>query len=211
MSQQQDRRIRKTRRAVEDAVINLINRMELEEITVGDITDEADIHRTTFYKHYRDKDDLVDQLLIRAAAELTDLCKFHIEHQGPIVPSEAPPSLVTVFELIEERKDFYRHLFGPNAPALFVERFRIGNEANAVEIFQHRSESIPAPDVPASLRARSAAVIIYAAVSWWIENGLATPARAMADWTWQIMSASFFVFNAPESAASRRDDPAATA
>ena len=53
-----DRRVRRTRRLLRDACIALILEKGYETITVEEITERADVGRTTFYMHYRDKEDV---------------------------------------------------------------------------------------------------------------------------------------------------------
>jgi AcrR family transcriptional regulator len=53
-----DSRVRRTRNALGDALIALIEERPYQDITVQDILDRAQIGRSTFYAHYRDKDDL---------------------------------------------------------------------------------------------------------------------------------------------------------
>jgi len=53
-----DRRIRRTRDRLGDALIALLKDKGFDAITVQDILDRARVGRSTFYVHYRDKDDL---------------------------------------------------------------------------------------------------------------------------------------------------------
>src|SRR5215469_15815023 len=53
-----DSRVRRTRNALGDALIALMQERPFDEIKVQDILDRAQIGRSTFYAHYRDKDDL---------------------------------------------------------------------------------------------------------------------------------------------------------
>ncbi len=53
-----DRRVRRTRDALGDALLALIQEKSFDAITVQEVLDRADIGRSTFYAHYRDKDDL---------------------------------------------------------------------------------------------------------------------------------------------------------
>src|SRR6266496_628935 len=53
-----DRRVRRTRAALQQALIELLPRKSYEQITVEDICAAADIGRSTFYAHYRGKEDL---------------------------------------------------------------------------------------------------------------------------------------------------------
>lgn len=55
-----DRRVRRTRAALLDALLDLISEKGYEAITVADLIDRADVGRSTFYSHYTDKDDLLE-------------------------------------------------------------------------------------------------------------------------------------------------------
>ncbi|EPD49858.1 hypothetical protein HMPREF1208_01394 [Staphylococcus sp. HGB0015] len=57
-----DRRVRKTKTAIKNAMITLLKTEKLDKITVNQIADVADINRATFYQHYLDKYDLLDQI-----------------------------------------------------------------------------------------------------------------------------------------------------
>ena len=48
----QDRRVRRTKRAIRNAFAELLSEKPYEEITVTDITELADINRKTFYNYY---------------------------------------------------------------------------------------------------------------------------------------------------------------
>lgn len=55
----EDRRVEKTKRALRLAMSELIEEKSYSEITVQNIVDRADVARSSFYAHFRDKDDLV--------------------------------------------------------------------------------------------------------------------------------------------------------
>lgn len=55
-----DRRQRKTRTAILDACVSLIQEKDFQKITVHDIVKEADINRGTFYLHFEDKYDMMN-------------------------------------------------------------------------------------------------------------------------------------------------------
>ena len=48
----QDRRVRKTQTAIKDALITLLEKKRFEEITIQEISDLADVNRSTFYTHF---------------------------------------------------------------------------------------------------------------------------------------------------------------
>lgn len=62
MLNKDDRRVRKTKKALWDALAELLLEKELHSITIRQLTDKADIHRATFYTHYKDVFDLYEQM-----------------------------------------------------------------------------------------------------------------------------------------------------
>ena len=72
-AKQVDRRVRRTRQLLRGALLSLIQEKGYERITVQDILERADVGRSTFYAHYRDKDDLLlsgfDDIRAALAAE----------------------------------------------------------------------------------------------------------------------------------------------
>lgn len=57
-----DRRIKKTKKALREALAQLLINLDLSNITIKELTDTADIHRATFYSHYQDIYDLYEQI-----------------------------------------------------------------------------------------------------------------------------------------------------
>lgn len=57
-SQRGDRRVRRSRRMLQEALRSLILEKGYDRVTVQDVIDRADVGRATFYAHFRDKDDL---------------------------------------------------------------------------------------------------------------------------------------------------------
>lgn len=64
-----DRRVLKTRKAIEDAFERLIVNTEYDKITVSALANEANINRKTFYLHYKSVDDVLDSMAQSFAQE----------------------------------------------------------------------------------------------------------------------------------------------
>lgn len=58
----EDRRIKKTKRALQGSLVELLSKKELRQITIQELCDLADVHRATFYYHYSDIYALYDEL-----------------------------------------------------------------------------------------------------------------------------------------------------
>ena len=59
---QESRRIRMTKRLMKDALLELLAQKSLVSITVKELCETADVHRTTFYTHYTDLTDLLREI-----------------------------------------------------------------------------------------------------------------------------------------------------
>ena len=58
----EDRRVKKTEKALAEALSTLLVNKKIQAITIRELTETADVHRSTFYTHYKDIYDLYDQL-----------------------------------------------------------------------------------------------------------------------------------------------------
>ena len=59
LKKREDARVRRTRDALGDALVTLMQEKPFDTITVQDVLDRANVGRSTFYSHYSDKDDLL--------------------------------------------------------------------------------------------------------------------------------------------------------
>jgi len=68
-----DRRVRKTKKALTDGLAQLMLEKDLRNITVRELADKADVHRATFYAHYVDVYDLYEQMENATVEELSGI------------------------------------------------------------------------------------------------------------------------------------------
>ncbi|MBQ6092762.1 MAG: TetR family transcriptional regulator, partial [Clostridia bacterium] len=58
----EDRRVRKTKKAIRNAFAALLATQDINQITVKEIADKADINRKTFYNYYRGIHEVMDEI-----------------------------------------------------------------------------------------------------------------------------------------------------
>lgn len=68
MAEKIDRRARRSRKLIQEALFALMKEMPYRKIRISHISERADISRSTFYLHYETK----DQLLLSVADEIID-------------------------------------------------------------------------------------------------------------------------------------------
>ena len=62
MKEKEDRRVRKTKRLLREGLAKLMLEKPVKNITVREISELVDINRGTFYLHYKDIYDMVEQI-----------------------------------------------------------------------------------------------------------------------------------------------------
>lgn len=118
-----DRRSRRTRQALHQALIHLIVERGYDAITVADIADAADTGRSTFYAHFTDKDDL-----LRSAGSYLKRVLI-MEHEAEAARSGARDGRLLAFSrfmtahLYEQRRIFHA-LMGSQGGPIFLEMIR---------------------------------------------------------------------------------------
>lgn len=99
----EDRRIRKTKQLLWQSFASLLAEKPLEDITVKELTEHADINRGTFYCHYKDIYDLKDQI----ERELFDEFVAVIDGYGvDNLRRELQPVMVDVFRFLQRNREF---------------------------------------------------------------------------------------------------------
>lgn len=111
-----DRRTARTRKAIRDALAQLLMDRELSKVTVKDITDIADINRGTFYKHYLDIYDLYDKTEQDILVEISDLVLRLQE-----LPTDK--FFTELIDYINENRTVFRMIFSPNVKVTLRTKF----------------------------------------------------------------------------------------
>ncbi len=167
----QDLRIRKTRKALWDALIDLVVEKGLHAITITDLTRRAMVNRSTFYAHFEDKEDLLNQGI---SDRLNDLLA-----EAPPPPSdtaavdldEPHPAAVRFFEHVRENERFYRAMITEGRLAEFLQRFE-ENAASHVASRLRQVDQTLHPTVPVDALVHVAVGIQVSLARWWLEGGM---------------------------------------
>ena len=157
----QDRRVRRTRKALRDALVELILEKGYAAVTVGDIADRADVGRTTFYAHFSDKDDL----LLSGFAEMHEAPSTAGGETGIARLAVLARDMVTHAE--QERR-LYRAVFGYRGAGPLQARMA-GELASFLE--DELGRAYPgAPPAKVTMAARMATTAFLGLIAWWLDG-----------------------------------------
>jgi len=115
MHRKEDRRVRKTKKALREGMAELLMEKGIQQITVRELTDKADVHRSTFYANFKDVYDLYKQMedmVIQEVGEILSL-EYNLNTRE---------FFGVLFRYINENKKICRLILGEHASGTFYNR-----------------------------------------------------------------------------------------
>jgi AcrR family transcriptional regulator len=174
-----DLRTRRTRKLLQSALLDLLKERDLEAISVTDICDRAMIHRTTFYKHYEDKFDLLNQGMAQTFRELSKGLPAPEEAVIPTSPNQPPQNLVRLFQHAADNPTFYALVrSGPVTFRKQFEAYLVAQTQARLRVLarkKRRSAAVP-DDILACYSVGAVVKVLF----WWLEQKDAPPPLEMA-------------------------------
>jgi len=166
-----DRRIRRTRETLGGALVQLIQEKPFDDITVQQVLDRAGVSRTTFYTHYRDKDDL----FLSDVEDFFEFISTLLTRQG--APSSRVAPVQEFLAHLADVREFHDALVS-SGKMDDVRELGLGYFARSIE--QRLLKAGVTMD-PACLRVSSHALAgsMFAMLEWWLRAGMPTPPAEM--------------------------------
>ncbi len=181
-----DRRIERTRQLLRDALLALVVERDYESISIQDIADRANVNRTTFYLHFRDK----DELLITGMEAIYDELESHFTapSRAELLSGRFTPAMCesSDYDHVAAHADFYKVMIGPRGVASFVARIRtyLANvNIKWVSAFLLPGET---PRLPIEMIAYGIAGLQIGVIAWWLENGMVYSAEEVAQMAYYL-------------------------
>ncbi len=168
--QEEDRRIRRTRRALADALMQLAAGRPYESITIRDITDQADVGYATFFRHYGSKDDLMLDIFQSVAHTLESMAGGH---GGDFFEKEG----LLIFTHVRDNAALYRSILDS---LVFRRKLKILFAGHIGRRIAVHTTSPPAPGVFLEVVVNHMAVSLVGLIEWWLENDLQPPVEQTA-------------------------------
>jgi AcrR family transcriptional regulator len=184
----EDLRVRRTRKMIQEALLELTVEKGYPNITVQDIADRAMVNRSTFYRHYLDKDDLLVKYMDEVTA-LTSEDDVAIDKLQP-GEKEEPTGLIKLLRHIAQFSEFYRVMLSANGHPVVTDRLRRNAEDRFRYLLAHPG-IIPIPNKsPLDMRLTYISCAGIGAITWWVENKLPCSAEELAIWIGELSTAS---------------------
>lgn len=162
-----DRRIRKSKNAMKQALIFLMHEKDFKEISITDIVQIADLNRGTFYKHYQYKEELLEEVIDDVIKDLIDSYRDPYKGVEVFLVSELTSSAIKIFDHVEKYKSFYSLLGNTNF--LFDLQKRICDELKRL-LLDDLSKNLLHTNINAHILASYQAHAIWGMIIEWIDS-----------------------------------------
>lgn len=180
-----DRRTRRTKHSLSGALVELILEKHYDAITVQNVLDRADVGRSTFYAHYRDKEDLFLSDWEGLLSCLVRYINWQNIHAGRFMPVRE------LFIHLHEYLHFYRALAKSRKTELV---FKTGHSYLSKEIHQALAAHLvdkPQPSVPLPVLANYLAGELFNLLKWWLDHDLPYPPERMDEMFHELVMPGF--------------------
>ena len=157
----QDRRVRRTRTLLRDALVQLILEKPYDQITVQDILDRADVSRSAFYAHFQAKDDL----LLMGMPE-------NILHYGQDESDALIPSVAGLFQHVQAGGEWLEAMSNNQAMIMLSKLARQRMVENWLERIEAAQDAGHEFHMPAPAIAHYLTGALMSLLMWWVGEGM---------------------------------------
>jgi AcrR family transcriptional regulator len=160
-----DRRVDRTVTALRKALIDLILEKHYDSITVQDIIDRANVGRSTFYTHFRDKEDVLFRDWKRFLDMMVAFIDFEKASSGHFVP---------IRELMHHLKEFHAFYRALVKSGKSERLFTVGITYLTEQIEPKIKLAVGdrSTEVPPAVAAHYLATQIFATLRWWLDQNM---------------------------------------
>lgn len=170
-----DKRVQRTRDLLRRALMQLVREKGYDAVTIQDITERANLGRTTFYLHYESKDDLMLDHHADFASQLT----LRILSTEELLGDEPSGQLVSLLQQLADHKQVYFALMrSKDAQAI-----KVGIQRQMTDnLLENLNQAYPdaTPNQPIVMLANYIIGAHFAMIDWWLSNRTPQSAQDVA-------------------------------
>lgn len=178
-----DRRILRTKEAINMAFLEVFSEKEFDRITINDISERANVNRGTIYLHYTDKYDLLNRFINDHLDKMISSCTLAKFIQEKVDENEAIEALKSLFNYVKENFLFFSSMLSSQKTSVFRERLQKTIISSIQEKIDMQGIN---QGVDKELIEQFTATAFVGTLEWWIMNHMPHSAKYMAEQVWTL-------------------------
>lgn len=161
MNDKNDRRSQRTRQLISDSFVELLLEKGYEAMSIRDVIERANVGRSTFYSHFKDKEELFVSQLDRLLEALSRHLPHEHNEQNPFFPS------LGLFQHIQDQQKLFRALSWTSGVDILTKHLQ---KSMSEKIEEKLKSSGQTYEVPTPVMANFLAGSFLTLVKWWLDN-----------------------------------------
>lgn len=186
-----DKRQTKTRRAIYQALVDLMKKSPYEKIFVKDIIDAAEIGRSTFYAHFETKEDLAQSMCFdlfdHVFAEHVAVCQTHNYSDKP---ATLEFKIAHILYHLRDKREYYSGIINYEDSKLFIKFFRNYLEQRLDMIIINDKQQA----VPIDFFKNHLSFALIGAMHWWLKSKMQASPEAVAKYLADVINPADIMF-----------------
>lgn len=171
-----DRRVRRTRQLLHETLLALTVERGYDAITVQDVLDRAEVARSTFYAHFRDKDDL----LLGGFQEMRGSLPGNLFASTADEKAEYPNFGLALFRHIDEQRALAKAFLSSDAGRIVSDNLRNLIVVETRAWVQGRIDAA-STSTPAELVVQHVVGALFGLLTWWVDHNFPYTADEMGE------------------------------
>ena len=178
----EDQRVIRTRRQLQASFITLVNEGGFEAVSIRDVTSHAGVGYRTFFRHYKDTRELLEDALGEFVEEVTEL----------LVPPDSiemmERNVITMYRYIEKNVDLFRAFY----------RSPFFEESDTMQAFGRKvtRNIFGNTPIPSEIVQSHFYYSMMNLQRWWVENGMPVSAEQMGSYAHDLIVRPFIALSA---------------
>ncbi|MDE2597467.1 MAG: helix-turn-helix transcriptional regulator [Sphingomonadales bacterium] len=164
-----DARMVRTQQALRAALLALLARKSLDDVSIRDIVAEAGIGYATFFRHFPSKAALLEEVVEDEIARLIDLSLSSLQEAGTLA------SCLALFRHVDANRALWSALLTGGAAGTIREQFAKAAAERGPQRIDHRS------DIPMELGVLFGVTSTVEIIAWWLRQGPGFPVERIAE------------------------------
>lgn len=161
-SDKQDRRVQRTRQLLRAALMELIDEKGYDAVTIRDITERANLGRTTFYLHYDNK----DELFLDHHEGFSGMMMINIVDREQLLSDEPQAGYVDFLQQLQDHREMYHAILAAKDADILMKGVSAQLQRNLVKSLKAIFSS--PPSMPIDIVTRYVVSAQLSLIHWWM-------------------------------------------
>ncbi|MEQ2526665.1 TetR/AcrR family transcriptional regulator [Robertmurraya yapensis] len=179
-----DRRIIKSKQALKESLLSLMQEKDFKEITITDIVKLADLNRGTFYKHYQYKDDILEEIIDDVITDLTNSYREPYKSIDTFDVRNLSSSAIKIFDHVSKYGSFYTLIVKSTSLSGF--QYKICEVIKNLAL-QDLYDNVTGQKINREIQASFYAYAIFGMIIEWVNQGFSYSSNYMAEQLLEII------------------------